>query len=183
MTTLPTLQAERLQLRPFVLADAPEVQRLAGAWDVAYTTQNIPHPYEDGMAEQWIGTHLESFETGRALTLAIERREDGALMGAIGLTGFGGEHDHAELGYWIGKPYWGQGYATEAARAIVDYGFDRLGLNRILARHLTRNPASGRVMQKIGMAYEGCMRQHVKKWGHYEDVAFYGMLRHEHRPK
>jgi RimJ/RimL family protein N-acetyltransferase len=176
-TRLPELQTERLYLRPFALADAAEVQRLAGEWVVAFTTTNIPHPYEDGMAEAWIGTHRSLFAQGRGLTLAVERREDGRLVGAIGLTDIVQQHDRAEMGYWIGHPYWGNGYATEAARAILDYGFTELKLNRIFARHLVRNPASGRVMEKIGMTYEGCLRQHVKKWGVYEDVAFYGVLR------
>jgi RimJ/RimL family protein N-acetyltransferase len=92
------------------------------------------------------------------------------------------EHDRAELGYWIGKPFWGRGYATEAARALVQYGFDTLGLHRIYARHLTRNPASGRVLHKIGMTHEGYRRKHEKKWGIYEDDKLYGILRDDPRP-
>ena len=83
----------------------------------------------------------------------------------------------AELGYWIGKPYWGQGYCTEAARATLDFGFEQLGLNRIFAHHFARNPASGRVMQKIGMTREGRLRQHVKKWDAFEDLELYGILK------
>jgi ribosomal-protein-alanine N-acetyltransferase len=176
----PTLFTERLVLRPFTLADAPDVQRLAGAREVAEMTANIPHPYEDGMAEEWISTHQERFERGEALTLAITRRSDGALVGAIGLV-MRAQDARAELGYWIGVPYWGQGYCTEAARALVEYAFEHLGLHRIHATHLKRNPASGRVMQKIGMACEGCLREHLQKWGVFEDMVQYGLLASEWR--
>ncbi len=178
--TQPTLTTERLVLRPFTLADAPDVQRLAGAREVASPTQNIPHPYEDGMAEQWISTHAEAFANDQRVSFAITQREDGALCGAIGL-GINRPHQHAEMGYWLGLPYWNRGYTSEAARAVVRYGFEVLDLHRIFARHMTRNPASGRVMQKIGMAYEGTMRQHGLKWGAFEDLACYGLLRDEWR--
>jgi RimJ/RimL family protein N-acetyltransferase len=176
MRELPRIKATRLLLRPFTLADAKEVQRLAGDRDIAATTAAIPHPYDDGVAEQWIAMHQQRFEEGTWLNLAITRDPDGALVGALGLR-LELEHDRAELGYWIGKPYWGQGYATEAARALVEYGFERLGLHRIYAYHFSSNPASGKVLQKIGMRHEGHRRQHDKKWGRYEDEELYGMLK------
>jgi RimJ/RimL family protein N-acetyltransferase len=175
---LPSIKTERLRLRPFTLADAKDVQRLAGTRDIAATTASIPLPYDDGVAEQWIATHQRRFELGAGIDLAIALDLEMALVGAIGLR-FELEHERAELGYWIGKPYWGRGYATEAARALVHYGFDRLGLHRIYARHFTRNPASGKVLQKIGMMHEGHRRQHDKKWGIFEDEELYGMLKDE----
>jgi RimJ/RimL family protein N-acetyltransferase len=181
MKERPTLETTRLLLRPFTLADARDVQRLAGEREVASTTLNIPHPYEDGMAEEWIGTHQEKYERGELVNFAIVRRADNALMGAIGLR-ITQQHTHAELGYWLGKPYWNAGYGTEAAYAVVAYGFERLGLHRIHASHMTRNPASGRVLQKIGMRSEGCLRQHVNKWEVFEDLALYGILRSEYVP-
>ena len=174
----PSLTTSRLILRPFTLSDAPEVQRLAGEREIASTTLNIPHPYREGVAEAWINTHREHYNQGRLITFAITRRADERLLGAISLRP-NADHDHAELGYWLGKPYWNQGYTTEAALAILQYGFETFGLNRIYASHLSRNPASGRVMQKIGMRYEGCLRQHVKKWSVYEDLERYGILRSE----
>jgi ribosomal-protein-alanine N-acetyltransferase len=175
----PELVTERLLLRPFTLADAPVVQRMAGDKDIASVTVNIPHPYEDGMAEKWIGTHRPGFESGKEAVFAIVRRECGTLIGAIELT-INREHERAELGYWIGKPYWGNGYCTEAAREVVKYGFDELRLTRIQATHFVRNPASGRVMQKIGMTYEGCLRQYLKKWDAFEDLKMYAILRTEY---
>ncbi|MEW6355103.1 MAG: GNAT family N-acetyltransferase [Planctomycetota bacterium] len=178
-TQLPTLKTERLVLRPFRPEDAGDVQRLAGDRAIADTTQNIPHPYEDGMAEEWIAKHQAIFDGGTGVTFAITLKSTSELIGAISLMGIIRGH-RAELGYWIGRPYWRQGYCTEAARAVVRYGFEELDLNRIHATHFSRNPASGRVMQKLGMTHEGRRRQHVLKWGRFEDLELYGMLREEY---
>ncbi len=172
---IPTLQTPRLILRPFELTDAPEVQRLAGDRAIADTTLNIPHPYEDGVAEQWISTHQNAFAQDKEATFAICRRADAVLIGAISLLGIVKGHQ-AELGYWIGKPYWRQGFCTEAAQAVLDLAFRRLGLIRIHARHMGRNPASGRVLEKLGMLREGCRRCHVRKWDQFEDLNLYGIL-------
>jgi ribosomal-protein-alanine N-acetyltransferase len=178
----PTLITGRLVLRPFGLQDAPHVQRLAGAREVADTTLNIPHPYEDGMAEAWIQSHAEAFASRKEVIFAVVRRQGMILVGAIGLR-LALPHGRAEMGYWIGVPYWNQGYCTEAAESVLRHGFEDLGLHRIHASHLTRNPGSGRVMQKIGMTYEGSLRGHVLKGGVYEDLESYGLLAAEWRAR
>jgi RimJ/RimL family protein N-acetyltransferase len=172
------LFTERLVLRPFNLSDAADVQRLAGAPQIADTTLNIPHPYQNGMAEAWIETHAPAFARGEMAIFAITDPA-GPLLGAISLR-LEPAHGRAELGYWIGVPYWGRGYATEAAVAIIAYGFEVLAVERIYAAHLVRNPASGQVMRKAGMAYEGCHRRHIHKHGRPEDIACYGILRTDH---
>ncbi|MFB2839709.1 GNAT family N-acetyltransferase [Floridanema evergladense] len=174
----PTIHTERLVLRPFQLTDAPEVQRLAGDRVIASFTLSIPHPYEDGMAEDWIKTHPKNLAEGKEVVFAIAFPETNMLCGTIGLA-INREHNRAELGYWIGKPFWGNGYCTEAALAVVKYGFESLGLHRIHSAHFSSNPASGRVMQKIGMRYEGCLRQHILKWGNFEYLVKYGILKNE----
>jgi [ribosomal protein S5]-alanine N-acetyltransferase len=171
----PTLTTGRLVLRPFQMADAQPVQQLAGAVEVADTTLNIPHPYPDGAAEQWIAVLGEGFARGASATWAITLRDGGELVGAVGLV-IRREHLHAELGYWIGMPYWGRGYATEAARAVLRYAFRGMELARVYASHFTRNPASGAVLRRIGMRHEGTFRQHYRKWGRMEDVDLYAML-------
>lgn len=178
MKKRPTIETERLRLRPFQFSDADDVQRLAGDRAIADTTLNVPHPYEDGMAEEWIATHQPRFESGELFNLAVTLRTTGDLIGAIGL-GIDQRFGRAELGYWIGKPYWNNGYCTEAGRAVLQYGFSVLGLHRIHASHLTRNPASGRVMQKLGMVHEGRARQHVRRWDAFEDLELYGILAEE----
>lgn len=175
--SLPTLPTERLRLRPFVLADAPTVQRLAGDREVAATTLLIPHPYEDGVAEAWIETHEPDWEAGKSLTLAVTAEAD-ELVGAMSLM-LTLDHRRGELGYWIGVPYWNRGYATEAAAALVSYGFEELGLNRIEAQCFPRNPASTRVLEKLGMKREGVRRQHVLKWDELEDLVLYAVLASE----
>jgi [ribosomal protein S5]-alanine N-acetyltransferase len=177
----PTLETERLVLRPFALSDAPRVQLLAGDRAVAATTKVIPHPYEDGMAEAWIGLHQERFDRGEDTVFAIVLKASGELIGAIGLV-LKLEQEKAELGYWIGKPFWGRGYCTEAGRAVLRYAFTELRLHRVHAYHFSNNPASGRVMQKLGMRHEGCLRQHLKKWGEFFDAEAYGILGSEFYP-
>ena len=174
----PQIETERLTLRPFRLLDAQVVQSLAGEREISDTTMNIPHPYEDGMAEEWIRGHKSVYEAGKGITFAIVLRGDGSLVGAIGLRidrSFG----KAELGYWVGKPFWNRGYATEATAALLAFGFEELQLNRIHAAHLARNPSSGRVMEKAGMLLEGMARQDTMKWGTYEDLVSYGLLRED----
>ena len=175
MKERPTLKTERLILRPFSLDDGPVVKRLAGDRDIASTTARIPHPYEDGMAEAWISTHHEQYEKGESVVFAMTLREDRTLVGAIGLE-LRPENAQGELGYWVGKPYWNCGYCTEAAREVLWYAFGTLGLNRVYAQHFGRNPASGRVLRKIGMKHEGSLRRHFKKWEKYEEVEWYGIL-------
>jgi RimJ/RimL family protein N-acetyltransferase len=175
--TLPTLETGRLLLRPWTLADAPTMQKLAGEKCVARYT-NVPHPYGDGEAEKFISARAEQFAEGKALVLAITLRESGEILGCIGLHG-DFSTGVSELGYWIGAQYWGKGYCTEAARAMVDYGFRALKLCRVHAAHFGQNQASGKVMKKVGMQQEGLRRQHLFRWGEYDDEVLYGMLKAE----
>ncbi|MEA3338081.1 MAG: GNAT family N-acetyltransferase [Chloroflexota bacterium] len=181
MSTQPTLTTERLVLRPFSILDGPQVQHLAGNPAVAATTQNIPHPYEDGMAESWISTHEDLFAGDQGIVFAVTLRDGGDLVGTISLLGLNRGDRFAELGYWIGLPYWNRGFATEAAQALIAYGFSGLNLNRIQARHMTRNMASGRVMEKTGMQCEGVLRQRIFKNGRFEDMRLFSILRSEYR--
>ncbi len=176
MPEFPILQTERLILRAFQMDDAPAVDKYVSEKEIAATTLNIPHPYTLEMAEEWIGTHKEAFENGQAVRFAITLGDSGELLGAIGLE-ITAAHERAEMGYWIGLPHWGKGYCTEAAIAAIQHGFDSLGLERIFATHLRRNPASGRVMLKAGMKHEGRLRHHIKKWGEFEDLEMYSLLR------
>jgi ribosomal-protein-alanine N-acetyltransferase len=169
------LRTERLILRPFELSDARIVQQKAGDKAVADTTANIPYPYPDGLAEEWISTHQPKFESGELINCAITLEKTRELIGAIGLV-INKRFNHAELGFWIEKDLWGKGYATEAARALIDYGFNKFGLHKIFAHHMTRNPASGKVMKKLGMHEEGLLKEHVLRSGKYEDVIVYGIL-------
>lgn len=171
---MPLLQTPRLILRAFKMDDAPVVQQLANDKEVATNTQNMPHPYEEYMARRWISCHQEMFDENELLNLAVVLRKTNEVIGAIGFD-IDEKNDAAELGYWLGRPYWGMGYATEAARRLVHYGFTEMKYHRIYGCHLKINPASGNVLKKIGMKYEGCRPQHIKRWGDYLDLELYGL--------
>ncbi len=174
MNTLPTLETERLRIRPFSESDIFDLLPLIGAREVAATTLRIAHPYTERDARAF----LELAKDPDKLWLAVTLRSDWRLIGGIGLR-LGQEHQHAELGYWLGVPYWGQGYATEAGRRVLRYGFEVLGLHRIFATHFKHNPASGKILRKLGMRYEGCQREHLRKWDQFVDSELYGVLRRE----
>jgi [ribosomal protein S5]-alanine N-acetyltransferase len=165
---------ERLVLRPFTLTDSPQVRVLAGDRLIYETTLFIPFPYEDGMAESWISTHQAGFYEGRGVVFAI-CQASGALIGAISLNKTG-LFNSAELGYWIGVSHWNRGYCTEAAQAVVEYGFSVLKYHKISARHFLDNLSSGRVMQKVGMRREGLLQDDVMKDGKYISVELYGIV-------
>jgi ribosomal-protein-alanine N-acetyltransferase len=169
------LETPRLILREWTESDVPELVPLIGAREVAETTLRIPHPYQEEHARKFIASLPKENE----LRLAIRLRSDGRLLGGIGLHPQV-EHQRAELGYWIGVPFWGNGYATEAARELVRYGFETLKLNRIFAGHFEGNPGSRAILLKLGMRYEGCARQSVVKWGKPMDVHIYAILREEY---
>lgn len=161
-------------MRAYREADIPELVPLIGTREVAATTGRIPHPYTVEDAREFLSTIASDGEVRFALTL----RESGRLIGGIGLR-IVEPLQHAELGYWLGVPYWGKGYGTEAAREMLRYGFEVLKLHRIWATHFTSNPASGRILKKIGMRHEGCQRQHFRKWDQFVDLELYGILRDE----
>lgn len=176
MTSFPRLGTRRLVLRSVTLADAGRVRVLAGDPEVALMTSNIPYPYELGMAAAWIRACQERQAEGRRYAFALDLGGEG-LIGVCSLQ-VEPDQGRAELGYWLGRPWWGQGFMTEAARAVVAFGFERLALRRIFALHLPENPASGRVMLKIGMTQEGVLRQHVLHRGERPaDMMVWGMLR------
>lgn len=174
--TLPEIYTPRLLLRPFRPGDAAVVTGLCADRDIAATTLHIPHPYRLEDAQEWISGRAESFAAGRTADFAVALRDGGPPVGAVGLR-LEPDHGRAELGFWIGKPYWNRGYATEAAGAAVSFGFRTLRLHRIHAHHMAENPASGEVLLKVGMRYEGHLRQHVLKWDRFEDILVYGILR------
>jgi RimJ/RimL family protein N-acetyltransferase len=173
-----SLPTARLLLRPYQLTDAGDLQRLAGDRRIAATTANIPHPYPDGAAEAWIARHASQWSASTHASFAVVHAADARLVGGAGLV-IDREQGRAEMGYWIAVPEWGQGFATEAAQALCRFGFAVLGLRRIEARHLASNPASGRVMVKLGMRYEGTLRSHEVKWDEVHDLVVYGLLAEE----
>ena len=179
LSCAPSIRTARLRLGAFSLEDAASLQQLAGDRRIADTTVSIPHPYELDHALAWIAHQRRELVRGRTINFAIRLLSGAPLIGSAGLRDIDPAHRQAELGFWIGVDWWGRGYAKEAAKAVIGYGFETLGLNRICAHHMARNPAAGRVMLSLGMRQEGVMRERVRKWGVYEDVVLYAVLRED----
>jgi RimJ/RimL family protein N-acetyltransferase len=135
------MRSQRLSYRPIEAADASRIATLAGEWDIARMTSRIPHPYSLIDADLWIAS-IGNDEFVRGIEL------DGELIGAVGYIE--NEGRQAEIGYWIGKPWWGYGFATEAAHAMIDYCFGAGGFRRLTCGHFIDNPASARVIAKLG---------------------------------
>lgn len=175
----PTLTTDRLVLRELSFDDARAVAERAGDRRVARYLIAVPSPYPVTLASRWIAGRLAWWSQGRGVTLAVCRRDSpGELIGTVSLRRYVRDR-RAELGYWLGADAWGQGIATEAAGALVDFGFSELGLARIYAHVLEGNTASCRVLEKIGMLNEGIRRRHVRKGRKLVDVSLWGMLREE----
>src|ERR1700730_14944877 len=171
----PALQTERLTLRVHARSDIPALMPLIGAREVAATTLRIPHPYTEADAPNFIAGWQDAPSSGSGLRLGIVLRESDTLCGGVGLR-IEPDHRRAELGYWIGVPHWGRGYATEAARAMVQYGFALLAGGRFSESHFVDNLASARVLIKIGMRHEGRQRGHILKWGEFLDIEMYATV-------
>ena len=171
------LETPRLRLRPLELSDASAIQKAAGAREIADTIISLPHPYPAGEAERFIIRQQSEREAGRSVTISIEQKPEGWFCGLIELRDIDCEHLQAELSFWLAVDAWGQGYMSEVIHAVVRYGFASLGLNRLYAHHMLRNPACGRVLEKNGFKLEGLLRQRVRKWGQFEDVSLWAILR------
>lgn len=174
MKKFPIIETERLILSQLEERDIPFIVEYLQHRIYSDFTSNIPYPYTRADAEFWLKMSKDVFENNTGYTFGI-RNKDGHIIGAIGLHDR--DDDKAELGYWIGIPYWNKGYVTEAAKAIVDFGFKELGFNKIFATHLPHNPASGKIMEKIGMEQEAVLKQETKKDGEYFDLIMYSIFK------
>ncbi|WP_042479196.1 GNAT family N-acetyltransferase [Bacillus ndiopicus] len=170
-----TITTDRLVLRLFQKTDAEQVAALCNNYNIYKSTMYLPHPYKVEDALTWIEYHHENFLEDRSYELAVTDKETNEVYGAIALSN--NKHfNQGELAYWIGEPYWGKGYATEAAKAIVQFAFEEKKLHKVFARYFATNPASGKVMEKIGMDQEGVLKDHIIKDGKYEDLVYYGLI-------
>jgi [ribosomal protein S5]-alanine N-acetyltransferase len=174
---LPTLRSPRLLLTPLTAGHLNQFASIAGDHRIADTTISVPHPLTEETARVWISKAVrESMERLAAhycVTIATEAEQ---MIGYVGLKAIDREHGEGEMSFWLHPDQQGKGYMTEAATCILGFGFNVLRLNRICAYHMARNPASGRVLAKIGFQQEGLLRERVRKWGVYEDVLVWSKL-------
>lgn len=172
----PRIETERLILSELKEGDIPIVTGYLQDKIFSDLTSNIPYPYTEMHAAFWLKMSAEAFENNTGFTFAIRNKEE-QIVGAIGLHDRG--DDKAELGYWMGKPFWNKGYVTEAAGALIDFGFKELDINKIYATYFLHNPASGRIMEKTGMEQEALLKQHLKKGDEYFDIMMYSVFKNK----
>jgi len=178
------LRGERILLRGFIEEDAARLSRLAGDRRIADTMISVPHPYPMSGARQDIRRFAHEASTATAFHFAVCQPSDSRnLFGYVALRDINHAHESGELSFWIDERHSGKGYITEAARTVLHFAFDELRLNRVCAHAMVRNVASERVLAKIGMRQEGCLRQMVKKWKKYEDVSLWAILRADLRQR
>lgn len=175
-----TIHTARLTLAPVGEADLPRLCAIAALRSIADTTISIPHPFEpaDGQA------FLARYAAGSGnLGWGIHPSDAiGTFVGFTGLNHVDHEHQQAEISFWIDPAWSGRGMVTEAAAALLDHAENALGLHRIEAYHMARNPGSGRVLQKLGFRQEGLLRDRVRKWGQREDVLLWSRIFDREQP-
>lgn len=169
------ITTERLLLRMFKKSDAETVTNLCNNYNIYKSTLNLPYPYSMECALSWIENHIDNFNANKSYEFAITDKETGQLYGAIALSN-NQRYNNGEIAYWIGEEFWGNGYATEASKAILEFAFKEKQYHRVFARYFASNPASGKVMEKLGMIKEGVLIDHVIKEGGYEDLVYYGIV-------
>ena len=171
-----TIITERLVLRLFQKSDAEVVTKLCSNYNIYKNTLFIPNPYTIDYAYTWMEKHEENYNLDKLYEFAITDKESGELYGAIALSN-NKSFQNGELAYWVGEEYWGRGYATEASKAMLDFAFNIKGYHKVFARYFASNPASGKVMDKLGMVKEGILKDHIKKDDRFEDMVYYGIIK------
>mgnify|MGYP002587227644 CR=1 FL=1 len=175
-SSLPTLRTKRLTLRPVRMSDAADLYEYSKDPEVARHVLWDAHQ-SVGDSRGYLRYAIRQYRQDLPASWGIELKENHKLIGTIGFMWINCEHRSAEVGYSLSRDCWNQGYATEALRAVLRFGFNTLRLNRIEAQHELDNPASGRVMEKCGMRCEGTLRQRVFNKGRFSDVRLYAILR------
>jgi [ribosomal protein S5]-alanine N-acetyltransferase len=177
----PTLHTARLRLRPFTGADAAALFALHSNAHVLRYWDSPPWS-DPACAERFLAVSRQMAEDGSGARLAMDRVSDGVFIGWCALTRWNPEHRSASMGYCLDDAAWGHGYATEGARAVLQWAFDTLDLNRVQAEADTRNVASARVLEKLGFLREGTLREDCVVNGDVSDSGVYGLLRREWQP-
>jgi ribosomal-protein-alanine N-acetyltransferase len=177
----PTLHTARLRLRPFTSADADVLFALHSNADVLRYWDSPPWS-EPARAERFIAACQQMAEDGSGARLAMDRVSDGVFIGWCSLSRWNPDYRSAAMGYCLDDAAWGHGYATEAARAVLQWAFDALDLNRVQAETDTRNGASAHVLEKLGFLREGTLREDCIVNGDVSDSWVYGLLRRQWLP-
>ena len=179
---LPRLETERLILRKVTREDAEDIFAYGSDEEVSrYVTWDTHQSMEDSLG--FISFIEQQYANKSIAPWAIEFKEDGRMVGTVDFVLWRPKHQLAEMGYVLNKEYWGRGIMTEAAGELVRFGFTQMDLVRIQARCFVENPGSSRVMEKIGMSYEGLMRKGMKAKGRHWDLKTYAILKEDFESK
>lgn len=170
-----TLESNRILLMCFKKEDAYRIAELANNEELA-NILGLPHPYKIDIAQEWIATQPELIKMGIEYPLTIIDKQVKEIVGTITIR-VDKKNNKGELGYWIGRDFWGKGYASEAVNRMIEFGFIELHLNKIWASAISRNIASIKVLEKSGFQKEGTLRQNKLLLDTYEDVDVFGLLR------
>ncbi len=170
---------KRVSIRPLKFSDGPDIYENVKDKEIVTWTVSIPHPYPKDGALKFIRKARYNIKKKRSYAFGIVLKETGALIGVIELMAFDWKNKNAEIGYWLGRKYWGEGLMTEAVRLILKFGFGNLGLHRIYAKLFEDNTGSVRILEKSGFKLEGRMREERYRYGKWHDALRYGILESE----
>jgi ribosomal-protein-alanine N-acetyltransferase len=173
---LPTIETERLRLRKIRLEDVDDVYEYTRDPEVARHTSWPPHGSRE-VSAGFVASLVEDYAKGELAPWGVELKAEGKLLGTCGFIAWHARHRKAEIGYAMHRGYWGRGLMTEAVRAVVDFGFERMALHRVEALCDTDNVGSYRVMEKAGMAFEGVLRGYIFSKGAHRDLRIHAVLR------
>ncbi|MDJ0554147.1 MAG: GNAT family protein [Microcoleaceae cyanobacterium MO_207.B10] len=175
---LPTIETDRIIIRKMCLNDADDMFEYASDPEVSkYTGWYTHYSIED--TKLFLHHVINSYLNNQVSSWGIVHKLDEKFIGTLGFIAWNIEHARGEIGYALSRKYWGKGYMTEVVNAIIYFGFSRMMLNRIEARCAIQNIASARVMEKVGMKYEGILRQHMFMKGKYRDLKIYSITKDE----
>ncbi|WP_227793570.1 GNAT family N-acetyltransferase [Paenibacillus guangzhouensis] len=175
---LPRIETDHLVLRKMRRSDARDLFAYASNPEVTrYTMWNTHRTLRD--SELFLDAIEQRYRDGQVTNWGIEHKSSGKFIGTCGFVYWAPEHQRAEIGYALSADFWNQGLMSEAANAVLQFGFQKMDLNRLEARCNLANTGSERVMQKLGMTYEGVIREQLFIRGQFESVKLYSILRHE----
>ena len=176
MDKFPKIETERLFLTELRAEDISNIVKYASNKNISDFTQNIPFPYAEKDAIFWINMANQGFKNRNQYTFAIRQKDKDDFIGGIGIK-IERKNNRAEIGYWIGEPFWGNGFATEATKAVIKFGFENLDMNKFTSSHLANNPASGKVLKNSGMKREGELKEQILKNSKYIDLILFGLTK------
>lgn len=181
MAEFPLITTKRLLLREATIADAADMFVYLSDTEVTTPMALVPYTSANDVFNEEIAWYKAVFKEGTGIRWVITKKDSDVVIGSCGFLNMSQEHHRAELGFELNKTYWGQGIASEAVAAVVDYGYSRLNLNRIEAIVDPSNRSSQKVLEKHGFIKEGLLRHYEYNFGEFSDVFMYALIKEEYK--